>query len=109
MFVIAQNTELSRIAVMAGDPAYDLTPVEAFRFSYLVRTFWVGMQANYRQWVLGILPEEEWAYYGRTICMNYAAPPVRARWQAERQLFIPEFVEVVEKCDPPADDNTEAE
>ena len=40
MFVIAQNTELSRIAVMANDPAYDLTPVEAFRFSYLVRTFW---------------------------------------------------------------------
>ncbi len=109
MFVIMQNSELSRIAVEGLASPSGLSPVDAFRASYMVRTFWVGMQANYRQWALGILPEEEWAYYGRTICMNYAAPNVHARWQADRQLFIPEFVEVVEQCDPPADDNTEAE
>ena len=109
MFVIAQDAELSRIVVLGSASPANLDPVEAFRLSYLIRSFWVGMQANYRQWVLGILPEEEWAYYGRTICMNYGVPGVHARWQAERQLFIPEFVEVVEKCDPPADDNTEAE
>ena len=109
MFVIAQDAELSRIAVLGSTSPADLDPVEAFRLSYLVRSFWVGMQANYRQWVLGILPEEEWAYYGRTMCAIYGTPGGHAFWQADRQLFIPEFVEVVEKCDPPADDNTETE
>jgi len=109
MYVIAQSSELSRIAVMGATSPSDLNPVDAFRFSYVVRTFWVGMQANYRQWALGILPEEEWAYYRRTLCMNYAVPAVHTRWLADRQLFIPEFVEVVEECDPPADGNTEAQ
>lgn len=109
MFVIAQDPELSRIAVMGSASPFDLDPADAFRFSYLIRTFWVGMQSNYRQWALGILPDEEWAFYGRAICAQYGVPGIHARWQAERQMFIPEFVEVVEKCDPPADDNSEAE
>ncbi len=109
MFVIAQDAELSRIVVLGSTSPSDLNPVEAFRLSYLIRSFWVGMQANYRQWTLGILPEEEWAYYGRVICVYYGVPVSHAQWQAERQMFIPEFLEFVETCNPPADDNTEAE
>jgi hypothetical protein len=108
MFVIAQDSELSRIVVLGSASPANLDPVEAFRLSYLIRSFWVGMQANYRQWVLGILPEEEWAYYGRVICVYYGAPSAHAQWQAERQMFIPEFVEVVEKCDSPTNEITEA-
>ncbi len=109
MFVIMQNSELSRIAVETFASPSGLTPVDAFRASYMVRTFWVGMQANYRQWALGILPEEEWAYYGRVICVYYGVPSGHARWQAERQMFIPKFVEIVEKCSPPPDDIPQSE
>ena len=107
MFVIMQDSELSQIAVegLASGPS-GLSRVDSFRASYMVRTFWVGMQANFRQWVLGVLPDEEWAYYRRTMCSIYGAPGGYFFWQSDRDLFIPEFVEIVEQCEPPADDST---
>ena len=109
MFVIMQNAELSRIAVEGLASPLGLSEVDAFRASYMVRTFWVGMQANYRQWALGILPEEEWAYYRRTMCSIYGLPGGQHYWQADRSLFIPEFVAAVEQCAPPADASTFSE
>ena len=104
MYWVAGDPELSRIAVLSMNSSSELDPVEGLRAAYIFRTFWVGMQANYRQWTLGILPDEEWAYYRRTLCAIYGIPTYNARWQAERQIYIPEFVVVVEQCDPPADD-----
>ena len=109
MFVIMQDPELSRIVVEGMSSPSDLSSVDMFRLSYMVRTFWVGMQANYRQWDLGILPDEEWAYYRRTMCPIYGNTGGNFFWRRDRDLFIPEFVEIVEQCEPPADDNSLAQ
>jgi hypothetical protein len=54
--------------------------------------------------MLGLLPDEEWQYYGRVICASYGRIGTHAQWPIERELLIPAFVQFVETCDPPKKD-----
>jgi len=73
-----------------------LDPLDQQRYFWSVRSFWLGMQTVYRQYELGVLPDEEWQVYYEVICSNIAAAGKRSLWTGK--FFIPDFVNVVEAC-----------
>ncbi len=102
ILAVAMDPELARIDKIGDANPADLSPDDAIRYFWYVRSFWHGMQGNYRQWVLGTLPDEEWQYYGRVICASYKTPGTYAQWPIEKELLMPSFIEFVETCDPPS-------
>jgi hypothetical protein len=101
ILALAMDADLARIDKIGDVNPANLNPDEAARYFWFNRSFWHGMQGNYRQWVLGLLPAEEWHYYGRVICANYREVGTYELWQIEKEVLIPAFVQFVETCDPP--------
>ena len=94
----ATNPEIIRIyqKVNAGEA---VTTVEMEQFRLMHISFFWGMQGVYRQWVLGVLPEEEWQAWRRVICLNMADRRTREVWEANlRATYVPSFVAEVESC-----------
>ena len=107
---IQSSTEVARENIMAlvNDPSLldlknkepgELTDAEAQRLYWLSRSFWLSMQGLWRQWQLGVLPEEEWLVWQRIICTNMTTDfgiSGRTYWQKSRSGLIPEFAELSE-------------
>jgi hypothetical protein len=107
---IQSSTEVARENIMAlvNDPSLldlkskepgELTDAEAQRLYWLSRSFWLSMQGLWRQWQLGVLPEEEWLVWQRIICTNMTTDfgiSGRTYWQKSRNGLIPEFAELSE-------------
>jgi len=96
--MLATNPDLIRIglALAQGEP---VTEVEAAQNRWVASSFWWGMQGVYRQWQLGVLPDEEWAAWDRVICNNIERPGGRTLWEGGlRDTYIPGFVAEVESC-----------
>ena len=70
----------------------DLNEVERSRVQWSSRSFWLGMQGLWRQWEMGVLPQEEWDMWYTIICENYAEEPF---WP---QTLVPRFIDEVESC-----------
>jgi len=96
--MFATNPELIRIIIIADEDPSQLNDVERERYRMVSLSFWWGMQGLYRQWTLGVLPNEDWQAWYRVICSNLESPSQRAFWEGE-QVFIPEFIEIIESCD----------
>jgi len=95
MLVTDQDTH--RIEMLGHADPNQLTPEEQRRYGYMIRSFWLGMQGLFRQWQLGVLPEEEWKVLSGVICSELSNPGVRSNWLQQRPFgLIPEFVEIVE-------------
>jgi len=101
ILALAMDPELARINSIGDANPKDLSPDDARQYFWFKRSFWHGMQGNYRQWVLGTLPDEEWQYYGRVICASFKAPGSNEQWPIEEKLLMPTFVQFVESCGPP--------
>jgi|ETNmetMinimDraft_23_1059889.scaffolds.fasta_scaffold15658_4 hypothetical protein len=56
------------------------------------------MQGQFRQWELGILPDEEWGMWSRIICggSNYGSAGDQAFWEDTKRDLIPTFTTWVE-------------
>lgn len=107
---IQSSTEVARenIMTLVNDPSLielrnkptdQLTEIEAQRLYWLSRSFWLSMQGLWRQWQLGVLPEEEWKVWQRIICSNMTTEfgiSGRTNWQRSRGGLIPEFAELSE-------------
>ena len=74
----------------------ELNEVEVARLLLTSRSFWLGMQGLWRQWKMGVLPNEEWEMWNEIICINYARSDF---WP--QQILIPSFIELVESCELP--------
>ena len=74
----------------------ELNEVEVARLLWTSRSFWLGMQGLWRQWKMGVLPNEEWEMWNEIICINYARSDF---WP--QQILIPSFIELVESCELP--------
>lgn len=90
------DANASRIDQIGSQDLSQLTADERQRYYWNVRSFWLGMQTVYRQYDLGILPEEEWQVYHDVICLNISWPGTRELWTGTD--LIPAFVSVVEAC-----------
>ena len=69
VMILATNPELSRLMASKYD---ELDPDEQRRVKWSSRSFWFGYQGQFRQWQLGLLPDEEWTFWFRIICGNYS-------------------------------------
>jgi hypothetical protein len=99
ILMFATNPDLNRITMMDFE---DLGEEDRQRAFWVDRSFWLGMQGMYRQWELGVLPDEEWGVWQKIICTNFE--PNGELWSGNRSLLIPSFVRVVESCPRTADD-----
>ncbi len=99
VMILATNPELSRLMASKYD---ELDPDEQRRVKWSSRSFWFGYQGQFRQWQLGLLPDEEWTFWFRIICGNYSnstgeqATGGSALWPSNRSLLMPDFVLYVE-------------
>ena len=96
LILMWSNEDASRIDQIGSQDLSQLSPEEQRRYSWNVRSFWLGMQTVYRQYDLGTLPDEEWRVYYDVICLNIGWPGTRGLWTGTD--LIPEFVNVVESC-----------
>ena len=67
VMILATNPDLSRLMASKFD---ELDPDERRRVKWSSRSFWFGYQGQFRQWEMGLLPDEEWTVWFRIICAN---------------------------------------
>ena len=97
LLMLATDRETHRIEMLGHEDPEQLTPEERRRYVYIIRSFWFGMQGLYRQWQLGVLPEEEWNVMTGTICSELSTTGVQSLWSQQREgALIPEFVAFVD-------------
>ena len=107
VMVLATDPDLGRLMASKYD---DLSPDEQRRVKWASRSFWFGYQGQYRQWRLGLLPDEEWTFWIRIICTNYKnntgeqAAGGSPLWPSSRNLLMLEFVDYIESsCGEPGE------
>ena len=91
LLLLAENEDVVRISMT---DLSELNDVERQRAFWINRSFMVGMQGLYRQWAMGVLPDEEWAFWTRVLCQNADSPRFREIWQPE--TLMPGLVDYVE-------------
>ena len=95
LLMLATNPDLVELNLKASRDLNELNEVEVTRIRQSGRSYWLGMQGLWRQWTMGVLPNEEWEMWNQIICNNYART---AFWP---QTLIPSFIELVESCEIP--------
>ncbi len=97
LLMLVTDQDVHRIEMLGHNDPDQLTSEEQRRYFYMIRSFWLGMQGLFRQWQLGVLPDEEWKVMSGVICRELSYPGVRSSWsQQQPDRLIPEFVEMVE-------------
>jgi hypothetical protein len=91
IMMYAQSEDIVRI--LMEDDLSKLTDVERRRAFYINRSMMVGMQGLFRQWRMGVLPDEDWEFWVKIICVNADNEPFEELWTPE--TLIPSFVEYV--------------
>ena len=97
ILMFAADAETNRIAMIGSQDPAKLSPEEKQRFFWINRSFWLGMQGLYRQWDMGVLPDEEWGVFTRVICNNHSAVGDRVFWPGNKKTLIPAFIDWVEQ------------
>ena len=99
VMILATNADLSKLVASDFDR---LDADEQGRVKWSSRSFWFGYQGQFRQWRIGLLPDDEWTTWFTIICFNYndtsgaAATGGRRLWPHVESLLMPDFVEFVE-------------
>jgi hypothetical protein len=92
------NPEVGRIRLTGGENPTRLSTEERATYGWLLASYLWGVQGSYRQWNLGVLPDEEWRAWHRVIRPGMENPGDRTVW-SDAANFFPGFLEVVESCD----------
>jgi len=105
VMILATNPDLSRL--MASD-FEQLDADEQQRVKWSSRSFWFGYQGQFRQWRIGLLPDNEWRTWLNIICVNQKSTTGEAAtggsqlWPYVRPVLMPDFVDFVEaNCGDP--------
>src|SRR5437870_5834941 len=64
------NADVNHIYMVGDSDLTQLSREDQMRFFWQDRSFWLGMQTVFRQWQLGVLPDDEWTVYKKIICLN---------------------------------------
>ena len=96
----ALDAEANRIQMIGRESLDALTAEEEERYRWMLLSFFWGMQGLYRQWDLGVLPNEEWEAWYRVICLNIGNAGTRQVWDSGTFAhYTPDFRTKVESCD----------
>ena len=94
---------MTNIRVRANQDLSSRTAEESQRFFGLYLSGMVTLQGAFRQWQLGVLPDEEWAFVQVAACVDMQLPTSQELWSQVRWGFAPSFVEALESsCDSAA-------
>lgn len=104
ILAIAENSELARIRLIGDQDLSRLTDVERFQYRLYYRQLWLHMQNVWSQWKLGIVDDDVWEGYERSMCVIlFSGFEAEARWKREHSpAFSEEFVAKVLQCDKEA-------
>ena len=94
----ALDADANRISFIGRDSLDVLNVEEQERYRWMMLSFFWGMQGVYRQWDLGVLPDEEWGAWYQVICLNIASPGTRRVWD-RATFYTADFRAMVESCD----------
>jgi len=98
IMMLAQDADVVRITLTKD--LGELSDIDRSRAFWINRAFVTGMMGLYRQWTLGILPDEEWENWTKIICVNVENPNFYKLWNPN--TLIPSFVKYVEEsCGKP--------
>ena len=92
LIMLAENEDVVRISMAPS--LSELSDVDQQRAFWINLSFLSGMQGLYRQWIIGVLPDEEWENWTEVICWNSEAPKFVELWPPK--TLMPEFVSYVE-------------
>ncbi len=92
LMMLAQNEDVARISMAPS--LSDLSDVDRQRAFWINLSFLSGMQGLYRQWIIGVLPDEEWDNWTQVICWNAKTPKFNELWPPE--TLMPDFISYVE-------------
>jgi hypothetical protein len=92
VMMFSQDADVVRITLV--EDLDELSDIDRRRAFWINRSFVTAMMGLYRQWTLGMLPDEEWENWTRIICSNAANPNFYKLWNPS--TLIPSFVQYVE-------------
>ena len=96
LLLYGSDAETNRIVYVGGEDLSRLTPEEQQRYRWLLRAFLTGMQGLFRQWQLGVLPDEDWSVWSQTTCRTAATPSFLGLWDETKEGLTPAFIAYVE-------------
>ena len=91
------DPELTSIIVRANQDMSSLTAEESQRFFGLYISSVITLQGSFRQWQLGVLPDEEWEVVQVAACSDMELPAFQTLWSQVRGGLAPSFVEALER------------
>jgi type II secretory pathway pseudopilin PulG len=93
----ALDAEANRISMVGGPTPDELSAEEWSRYTWMMVSFFWGMQGLHSQWQLGVLPDDQWVAWNQVLCQNMGRPGARRVWDGIG-FYPSDFVAVVEGC-----------
>jgi len=90
------DPEMTRIIGKAITDDESLSQDEYQRYWGFALAGTYSTQAAFRQWQLGVLPDEEWSIELYMTCKDRQIPSLQGLIDAQRPYLIPSFVEAIE-------------
>jgi hypothetical protein len=90
------DPEMAKIMAKASENIEDLSQDEVQRYMGLMISASLGSQGTFRQWRLGVLPDEEWTVELKMLCADRKGPNAKLIDDVLDQFLIPSFIEAVE-------------
>ena len=88
---VAENSDLARVVMIAGQDPGALSEVEKIQYEYHTGAVFLYMEGAYKQYQLGFLPREGWIPYQDLIKSFLSNPISHDWWVNSSTVFSPEF------------------
>jgi predicted amino acid-binding ACT domain protein len=90
------DPEMAKIIAKAGANIEDLSQEEMQRYMGFLMSASLGSQGAFRQWQLGVLPDEEWSVELKILCADRELPNAKLIDDLLSPFLIPSYIETVE-------------
>lgn len=101
---IAGNSQLAGVLSRGVADIESLTDSEQFQFVLTYNAGLMNTHGLFRQWELGVLPDEDWAHWKARICVEAQLPIFQLVWAELKSFYAPTFVDAIEACDEFSED-----
>jgi hypothetical protein len=101
---IAGNSQLVDVLSRGTADIESLTDAERSQFLLTINAGLMNTHGLFRQWELGVLPDEDWAHWKARICDEMQMPVIRLVWAELKSVYVPTFVDAIEACDEFSED-----
>jgi len=97
----ASNPDVAGLLVRSNEVWEELSSQDQQRVFGLFVSGMLFYQGVFRQWQLGVLPDEEWSVVQAVVCQEMTQPMAQRLWPLVRETLVSAFVDVIEQpCGP---------